>query len=513
MLAEKLSGLWKKFCDESTMHGFRELFYARSNIFKVFWVLVIICGSALTCFQIYLVVDNYYENPTKTQITLLPDKKQMKYPTYSIKYKHWCDWINLTKVDEMKFDLQTFLYTTAYFNPLYTTLPMDHSFAVKNLKQIMTDNNITNMYDLALELATKKPMGIYSTEFYYPYFDNDGQANYAVNLKTAELSDSTYETKFYLFPNIATSQFNKQFKKVFNYSMVDEYRLYKRHLLGDNELNESLLSSTTIEYNPIGGKSSFENVDVLRIKYKFYVRATMYNWKPTSEKQCDESGQFQSYTQCEVVCNSKYKIFRPENCYIYLLSTDTSFNSSEELTNSCTFDQNISGTIEVDLAGYQQCLDSCTSSCVQWNYEFNQALYPRQLTDGLITDVKGLVSLKFSDVENTLVINILPAVSWDDAVANVGGLLGLWIGGSILSFIQLIYIFCCTPLDKMCRWMVRKNVATVHATNNDTPIGPAVSSGNEHVSDTHLSKLIKEIGDLQSAVNDMLNNLQKTKKF
>jgi len=34
------------------------------------------------------------------------------------------------------------------------------------------------------------------------------------------------------------------------------------------------------------------------------------------------------------------------------------------------------------------------------------------------------------------------AQTWEDFVASVGGLLGVWTGASIVSFVQMFYILC-----------------------------------------------------------------------
>lgn len=42
----------------------------------------------------------------------------------------------------------------------------------------------------------------------------------------------------------------------------------------------------------------------------------------------------------------------------------------------------------------------------------------------------------------------MEAYSWEDVIANVGGLLGLWLGASVVSFVQIIHVCLCGSIDK-----------------------------------------------------------------
>lgn len=97
--------MWQQFCSETTLHGFREMSCARFRIFKLFWFIVIIVGASITCYQLYKLVDQFSSTPTETSIKVLPADIEVRYPPITFQLSHFSEWINLTKVIELDFDL------------------------------------------------------------------------------------------------------------------------------------------------------------------------------------------------------------------------------------------------------------------------------------------------------------------------------------------------------------------------------------------------------------------------
>ena len=108
----------------------------------------------------------------------------------------------------------------------------------------------------------------------------------------------------------------------------------------------------------------------------------------------------------------------------YLLTTDEKFSSC--LTNETIIKQ------------FENCANKCLNPCVNWVYD---ASFVVIRTLDLPTDEKNVIALtvfieppfSFTEIIETKIY------SWETLVSNIVGQLGLWLGASALSLIQLLY--------------------------------------------------------------------------
>lgn len=77
----------KKFSDDTTIHGFKELYYSPSMVGKTFWTVIMISAVSVTVYQVIKSIQQYKDQPTVTTIQPLEEDKLM-YPPFSICYNH-----------------------------------------------------------------------------------------------------------------------------------------------------------------------------------------------------------------------------------------------------------------------------------------------------------------------------------------------------------------------------------------------------------------------------------------
>uniref|UniRef100_A0A915IKN6 Uncharacterized protein n=1 Tax=Romanomermis culicivorax TaxID=13658 RepID=A0A915IKN6_ROMCU len=101
-----------------------------------------------------------------------------------------------------------------------------------------------------------------------------------------------------------------------------------------------------------------------------------------------------------------------------------------------------------DWQSYSDCVSQCKQACEQWRYTMKTST--STLTQGLrksVTKNRTDFVIIYPPEQSVLIMVEVDAQSWEDFVANVGGLLGVWTGASIISFIQLIYLLLLEYLD------------------------------------------------------------------
>lgn len=95
----------KKFCDDSTVHGFKELYYSKHGAMKTFWTMVIVGAIGITVYQIYDAVATYQEQPTV--INVHPLEEEILPPDINIcfDFRYVLSWMSFTTLN--KLDVET----------------------------------------------------------------------------------------------------------------------------------------------------------------------------------------------------------------------------------------------------------------------------------------------------------------------------------------------------------------------------------------------------------------------
>lgn len=121
---------------------------------------------------------------------------------------------------------------------------------------------------------------------------------------------------------------------------------------------------------------------------------------------------------------------------------------------SSQLEDNLSANVTcVDHEAQQKCKDErCIPACQLWDFDksVSVAMYPKFLHQ-IADQARTTILIYYPSEENIFVMSEIDSLTWDGLVANIGGLLGIWLGASMVSFLQMFYRCCmCVADDGDC---------------------------------------------------------------
>lgn len=147
----------RDFSNNSSMHGFRELYHAKSIFWKTIWFLVILTAIGLSLFQLTQLVISSIEEPTTTVIR--PLSGEMEYPPLSICYIHWSYWVNWSLVEELGFDKKSAFYGFSFFGDVTSETYFDWIEAKEMFIQMMNNNGFSKLTEFYMKISYENPPG------------------------------------------------------------------------------------------------------------------------------------------------------------------------------------------------------------------------------------------------------------------------------------------------------------------------------------------------------------------
>lgn len=150
---------YQKFCNGTSMHGFTELYYAKSKFWFLLWFIAIATAIGLTIHQVINSIDNYMDQGTTTSMQLATTE-DLIYPTLQICYPHWTAWVNFTKALEMKFTKESVFYGLSYISVIYSSENFDVGKAKSDFLKTMKYNNIETLDNFYRSIAFNSEMAI-----------------------------------------------------------------------------------------------------------------------------------------------------------------------------------------------------------------------------------------------------------------------------------------------------------------------------------------------------------------
>lgn len=107
-------------------------------------------------------------------------------------------------------------------------------------------------------------------------------------------------------------------------------------------------------------------------------------------------------------------------------------------------------------ASYNACfVEYCTVPCTEWKFASTVSDLP--LPEEFIN--VGFPTLHYVEyplANDILVMTEVRTQSWETIIGNIGGIIGLWLGASVLSLLQLFYLCCFSNCDGCCVWTSSK---------------------------------------------------------
>lgn len=85
----------------------------------------------------------------------------------------------------------------------------------------------------------------------------------------------------------------------------------------------------------------------------------------------------------------------------------------------------------------------CKTACEEWIYESITVSSSQDMNIKKI-GLPTLITVEYPQSGAIVVYAEVVSQTWDTFVGSIGGILGLWLGASILSVWQTFYLFCCS---------------------------------------------------------------------
>ncbi|XP_068083948.1 pickpocket protein 28 [Anabrus simplex] len=162
---------------------------------------------------------------------------------------------------------------------------------------------------------------------------------------------------------------------------------------------------------------------------------------------------FNVYTQesCELECISNYTM-KKCGCVMFYMPRSSDMPVCGSTKTQCVVKGLIQHHTEHD--GHCQCLPSCTE--IKYGMQMSQAKYKWEQADRLYK-IPGSLAVAFQDTE---IISSKRGELYGaaDFVANCGGLLGLFLGFSILSLVEIIYFLTLRPCSNLIESSASKKI-------------------------------------------------------
>lgn len=551
---DKVKSDFQKFSDGTSLHGYAELFHAKSAFWKITWTIVVVGALIVTGFQVYKAIVQYVEQSSTTLIVPL-DSPNLEYPTVGVCFIHWISWVNWTKAYSMNFTKESLLYGFSYLTPIFSPTIFNVTEAEEKFIDVMTNNNISTLSQLYKSLAKRFPLVhgqndyggllVADPEFFnsieFHLRNNDVYLCYVV--RGDEIAKIMTEKRKYA----ASSRANMN---VFNFSMQDPtYSMYSRYITYE-EYNYNvgywLLKKTnywlvtlqdymknytgfTFPIRVYPDMYSDKYIEVTTDSNSFTIEMTpsVHRWMNTKKKPCSEGlKSISTNTTCDDLCKAQFR-YSLKIClaldFAALLDQDYPTNmckneisflpilfgteaniqpatsavhplvaTTDELVTESSIPvvttELIENPVYIDLEKqYYACGNKCMETCEVWNYEYSMTVttFVSVIRSSVFKNQTD-ISIIYPDEDDVLITIEVDSRTWEDFVANVGGLLGVWTGASIVSFLQMFYLCCCTESECNC-------CSTRLFRQSETEKLPLENPTAPHVFDLKYPKLFKVV--------------------
>lgn len=422
--------MFKTFCDMTSFHGFKDFVDAKHNILKSFWVILIAVSLAMTCFEINRLRLSYYENPVATQITF----KSM--PEYQFPHLALCpvDWANDSKIEQLPLSNNALLYAASFIYNVSikmnkTTIKVARDEFITYLNSM--NYTVINFYKSLmvhppniLEIQINQVPGLDLSYDFNSQYGGLGKFCFVTSFPPLNYGPLLYFPFSFVLLHKNTAKKNASFNPFVDYSST------------------SILFSS--QYKNV--RYNYEKLVDLKenIAYKVSVRAS-YAVRISTDKYRCKSVTKENKLYNRRICQSQCvleKLFEQNccSCFNFGLSDNVTY-SKPDTYPLCTFlDKSMSDYMHSHSTDCAQRLaehcakNECLPFCEQWRYEY--AVFQETIQRN---NSPTEIHFVFNPVDGILHSEEVSIYEWSTFVSNIGGHLGLWMGGSVLSIAQLIY--------------------------------------------------------------------------
>lgn len=504
---DKAKSGYETFSQATSLHGFSELYNAKTNFWRLFWFVIVTLSIGVTVYQISQTTNQFFNQGTFTVIEPVPTDR-IRYPPIKLCFFHWMYWIDWDKAYSMNFTKQSLLYGMSFLTNVYSSERFDMNSAKKQFQNSMISNNMTKLTEFYKSVSKSVPRGYagaktisdisvlfneteiipspYNQDVFLCYVASDSHVNNFIRKqKLTVANDFKLKTNSFTF-NIFVQQMNMNRQEINpkEYQLNSFYWIkskYFEDVYDDENVQESSFFTLPLGLFPEGYGSKMVPLKPDSLQYVISMKASVQKFKSTKENPCKQ--EFRSIVSktalCLRQCNHGSQLYasRKTSCTplflvmrlkqtsdinnlckneIQFIGDDDNWKHLETstVTNTKNLVQknNTNSPEVVDL--FLKCANNCDNyGCEKWNYEFSYETASLFSPLGDISrNVSKIYSIQIDYPLDGMVMEMTETDSqtWENFVGSVGGLLGIWTGASILSFIQMFYLCCC--VHSSSRW-------------------------------------------------------------
>lgn len=449
----------EKFCNDTTMHGFKELYYTNSICIRITWILLIVSALGTATYQITNAVQQYQDHPTTTVIQ--PLDYSPRYTPVQICYLHWIYWVDWEKALGLGFTKESVLYALSFLTSIYSTTTFDMGKAKEQFTKTMEQRKLANLTEFYFAIAKDEPPGFISaeglgnfTKKFHEYWSNEMcYLAFPKSLVSQYLTSINRQT--------VSMVYNGNYTRSRDHVNLAEYSHYMFAFL------DSQIKSVDLEAHilppAVAVDGRFDDVLVSLDIYVYLIKVQMsvQKWKNTEQKPCRQNSiQLTPISDCWQMCQLRNEIYKTSGCVTFQQAITV---KNESFASICQndiifFDENDTRLPDV---GYnamnvaaldstknesytvdrENCNETCLPSCEEWRFDYHidTKTFLSESLQNRFTSVK----VNYPAPSSILVMNEIDSQTWEDLIGNVGGLMGLWLGASIISFLQCVDLCCC----------------------------------------------------------------------
>lgn len=474
---------WKCFSDNTSLHGFKEVYDAKFAYCQILWLLLIIGSVGMSVYQSYRCMDDFLQHPITSQTTLMDAYDKLIYPDIKICYKHWFQWLNFTKAYHLGFSKPSTLYAMAHLTDVYSDTVFNVSEAKLDFNSSLESANISNVRSFFNLVANDYPIGfttpMWKNNTLMRNFDLNNPFNFCYRIPNTLISRRLKKLSAYESPHVLLEYEQPLYENISR----NEQEFYKYLFLREVIVNDdkSIGGNRTLpDINPllIVDGNDFHEISVSNtyIDYRIFLSATMYRWKNRKNFHCSDQptdpycnlkcclrGMFSVYQNscldqitAKALFNNDVPVPICDKNEIYFNSTLPYKEKEVSLKDKkLDEDEDIEDTYVKFFKRCQKinCHQPCEETKFQFRYMGRPALHDQSIAGFMKWKTK--MYIEYPIVTSILLVSESDAQTWESLLSMVGGFLGLWLGASILSFFQFFYYFC-HPVLKFVQRMFSK---------------------------------------------------------
>jgi hypothetical protein len=419
------------WASNSTAHGFNKVLNTKSLITKLLWLFFLLLSFSFCSFMIYRTFNAYFQYEVTTTMKII-GMTEMPYPQIQI-----CDTNPLPFLSAQQYILKEYYYD---INSYYYNYSFENFSQLSQMIQYenwMTDWIFYKTFNPLFNKTLRKSFGNNLIEF--------GYLGYPANLEVDD--DSTYyDSRYGNCRNINSGYYeNGTLKPLLNATLPSQYFEFQLWPNSPTDYDSNYHSGIVLK---IADQIGFPLLD-----YGIYLPSGTYSQirltktvtdsLPYPYSDCQDANSVDTllarelrklnltYTRrnCMTLCRQKL-IIDELGCYDMTLPPILG-------ANPCT-DHDDFYYLNSVTENFSECFLNCPFECHVVNFE--TSITNHQLTKSYFGHMEiektAIFTLIYDQLQYTY-LSSSPMMTVLDLIANLGGTLGLFIGVSILSFVEI----------------------------------------------------------------------------